>query len=204
VRALALAAAALLALAAPAAAARPSPARPSAHRAKHAAKALRFATKRARKGARVAPGWRATASLAPVVEEVAPSEVEAAPGPVDAPVEPAGDSAPEPVPAAPACDPSPWLGAIAEDAGGFRLRLTRTCVPAGVVRVQFRNTDLADHNLWAEGVAPAAAQRQVVPDTPGETTVTASAPLAAGTWRLYCSLPGHETMSRLVEVTPAS
>ncbi|MDQ3739449.1 MAG: hypothetical protein M3389_00770, partial [Actinomycetota bacterium] len=118
-----------------------------------------------------------------------------------APVTPAATAPPAPtVP----CDPSPWLGVIAEDVGGFRFRLTRTCVPAGTVVFQFRNRDLSDHNLWAEGVAPAAAERRIVADTPGETVEEASAQLTAGTWRLYCSLPGHEAMSRLVDVTPSS
>ncbi|HEX2085376.1 MAG TPA: hypothetical protein VHF89_06815, partial [Solirubrobacteraceae bacterium] len=136
--------------------------------------------------------------------------------PLDAPVQPAGAGlpaaqqpgavAPPTAPAAAAvqlCDPSPWLGVIAEDAGGFRFRLTRTCVPSGTVLFQFRNNDLADHNLWAEGVDPAAPPRRVVEDTPGETVVRASATLPAGRWRLYCSFAGHEAMSRLVDVTPA-
>ena len=102
-----------------------------------------------------------------------------------------------------ACDPSPWVGAIAEDVDGFRLRLTRTCVPEGTVLFQFRNEDLAFHNLWAEGTEPVRAAREVVGDTPGETMVTASEQMAAGEWRLYCSLPGHEAMTRPVTVTPA-
>lgn len=171
------------------------------------AKRPRFAAKRgsaAKK--RATTGWRATPRVVTVV---------AAPRPVDAPVTPAGDvvaeqpapsPAPSPTPlppAVPPCDPSPWLGVTAEDVGGFRFRLSRTCVPAGTVLFQFRNLDLADHNLWAEGVEPVAAPRRVVADTPGETTVTGSAPLAAGRWRLYCSFDGHEAMSRLVDVTPA-
>jgi len=55
-------------------------------------------------------------------------------GPVAAPEAPAAAA---PTPAAPACDlTSPWLGVVAEDAGGaLRLRLSRTCVPAGCVLV---------------------------------------------------------------------
>jgi hypothetical protein len=108
---------------------------------------------------------------------------------------------PAPPPAAPACDPSPWLGVTAEDADGFRFRLTRTCVPAGRVLFQFRNADLATHNLWAEGVAPAAPARRLVDDLEGETSATAAADLTPGQWRLYCSLPGHEAMSRTVSAT---
>jgi hypothetical protein len=241
-RTLAVAAAASLLAAAPAAA---------------EAKPLRFAAKcgvkkkkrSACRAAARAKGWRAApapaAPLGPArpldpahpLDPAAPVQVAAAgqeaPGAATPP--PDGGEAP----AAPLCDPSPWLGAIAEDVGGFRLRLTRTCVPAGTILFQFRNNDLAFHNIWAEGSAPvgraegsdpvgraegsdpvgraegsdparraegsdpARPPRQVVEDTPGETTVTRSAQLTAGRWRLYCSLPGHEAMSRLVDVTPA-
>ena len=186
------------------------------------AKPLRFAPKRAapaclakkkqrpacRRATARRPGWRAATpavALVPVVPASvdAPAEADAVDAPAAPAEPPAPAPAPAPVPPAPACDPSPWLGVIAEDAGGFRLRLTRTCVPAGTVLFQFRNNDLADHNLWAEGVEPAAAARQVVDATPGETVATASAQLTAGRWRLYCSFDGHEAMSRLVDVTPA-
>jgi hypothetical protein len=122
-----------------------------------------------------------------------------APAPSGEPTAPPSDAPPP----APACDSSPWLGVTAEDVDGFRLRLSRKCVPAGTVLFQFRNTDASEHNLFAEGVAPAAPSRRVVEDTEGETTVVASADLTAGQWRLYCSFPGHEAMSRLVDVTPA-
>jgi hypothetical protein len=71
------------------------------------------------------------------------------------------------------------------------------------VLLQFRNDDLAVHNLWAQGVAPVAAPREVVPPTGGETMVTAAAKLEPGTWRLFCSFEGHEAMTRLVQVTPS-
>jgi hypothetical protein len=192
-----------------------APVRSQAERGRGKAEPVRFATKRkAPKAASASEArrWRPAARVAaPAGTLPAPQ----APAAADAPVAPAGEAAPvEPVapadrpppppPALPACDPSPWLGVIAEDSDGFRFRLTRTCVPAGTVLFQFRNRDLADHNLWAEGVAPAAPKRQVVGDTPGETTTEASAKLGAGTWRLYCSFEGHEAMSRLVEVTPRS
>jgi plastocyanin len=191
------------------------PARSKAQRGRGKAAPVRFAAKRkAPKAASAAQvrGWRPAAGVAAPAGTLPPPQ---APAAADAPVAPAGEAAPvEPVappdrpppppPALPACDPSPWLGVIAEDSDGFRFRLTRTCVPAGTVLFQFRNRDLADHNLWAEGVAPAAPKRQVVGDTPGETSTEASAKLSAGTWRLYCSFEGHEAMSRLVEVTPRS
>ena len=175
-------------------------------------KPLRFAAKCAKKRsacrtATHARGWRSAPVARPVPAPVVPAAVTPVPPVEEAPpvASPAPPVAPTPAPpaAAPLCDPSPWLGAIAEDVGGFRLRLTRTCVPAGTVLFQFRNDDLAVHNLWAEGTDPARPARQVVEDTPGETMVTRSAQLTAGEWRLYCSLPGHEAMKRLVDVTPA-
>jgi hypothetical protein len=202
-RVVAIAAAASLLAAAPAAVeAKPKPVR---FAAKCTAKTKRAPCRTSRR----AKGWRpargpvaSRPAPAPFVEQievapVAPAGTVAA-APADGPAPPG-----EPPPPAPLCDPSPWLGAIAEDVDGFRLRLTRTCVPEGTVLFQFRNNDLAFHNLWAEGTDPSRAKRQVVADTPGETVVTASAQLAAGEWRLYCSLPGHEAMTRLVDVTPA-
>ena len=181
---------------------------------KRAACAAKTTKKHRRACRRRARGWSARWMAPPL--EPAPLP---APEPLSAPAAeggpagegvPTGDTpsfaappAPAEEPPEPLCDPSPWLGAIAEDVDGFRLRLTRTCVPEGTVLFQFRNEDLAFHNLWAEGTQPARAAREVVGDTPGETMVTASETLAAGEWRLYCSLPGHEAMTRPVTVTPA-
>ncbi|HEV3001010.1 MAG TPA: hypothetical protein VGW75_09760 [Solirubrobacteraceae bacterium] len=196
-----------------AASAEPTAAAASATRRRAARTAVRWAAKRraavAKRASRrtAGRGWRAIpgAVAAPLaVPLAAPAPEPPAPSPDAAATAPEPAPAPPPeAPAAPLCDPSPWLGAVAEDVGGFRLRLTRTCVPAGTVLFQFRNTDLSSHNLWAEGVAPAAPPREIVRTTPGETAVRADAPLTAGRWRLYCSLPGHEAMSRLVDVTPA-
>ena len=202
-RTLALLLVASLLAAAPAAAAKRVAVTP-----KRAAMAKKTAKKAAK---RVARGWRArTPKVVVVAPAAAPAPNAAAPSPpvpVDAPAPPTDGpatptpAAPPPPPPVPACDPSPWLGAIADDVGGFRLRLTRTCVPAGRVLVQFRNEDLAVHNLWAEGVTPAAAAREIVAEARGETMVTAAATLQAGTWRLFCSFEGHEAMSRLVDVS---
>ena len=197
-------AAALLVAAAPADAARSGKKRPPAW----ASSAAKHARSKQREGA---PGWRAaprkslvTVMLAPPSSPDAATPVEPAGAPAEWPAPAAPPAPPPSTPPAPACDPSPWLGAIAEDVGGFRLRLTRTCVPAGTVLVQLRNNDLADHNLWAEGVAPVRAPRQLIGRTEGETIADASTTLAEGRWRLYCSFEGHESMSRTLDVTSAS
>lgn len=132
---------------------------------------------------------------APVTTPVGPD----ATTPVTAP-EPAAAPVAETAPAAPACDPSPWIKATAEDAGGaFRLRLSRDCVPAGRVLFSFVNTDAQPHNVWIAGVSPAAPAQQVIADSDGGAT--GSADMAAGTWRVYCSITGHEAMTKTISVT---
>jgi hypothetical protein len=132
----------------------------------------------------------------------APDVVPAAP--------PASTSAP--VAAAPAAaaappvfvcpDDSPWVGATAEDVGGvFRLRLTRSCVRAGTVMFDVRNRDLQPHDLWVR--ATGAAPRRVVAEVDPEQGAQGSAPLTAGEWTLFCSIDGHESMTRALTVTPA-
>jgi plastocyanin len=124
------------------------------------------------------------------------------------PVSPSPSGAPAPAPGAPApapscADRSPWLGVTAEDRNGvFRLAVSRTCVPAGQVLVQFINADLSEHNLYAEGTSPKRTRRVVVGDTPGETEAdTAKIDLTEGTWRLLCAIDGHESMTRTLSVT---
>jgi hypothetical protein len=219
-RAVALAAAAgLLAAAGPLAAPLPSASTAEAKPLRFAAASKRApcaaAKKKKSKTCRVRPtrrGWTARGPLAPsppLPTVTGPHDAAPPAEAAEAPVVPAGAPAeegvapPPPPPPAPACDPSPWVGVTAEDVNGFRLRLSRLCVPEGTVLFQFRNNDIAFHNVYAEGTDPVRASRQVVGDTPGETVVTASEQLAAGEWRLYCSLPGHEAMSRPLDVTPA-
>ena len=146
-----------------------------------------------------------------VKRTVAPAAAPAigAPGLVPA-ADPAGDGVPATVPGegaavaggvAPAtCVPaaSPWLGATAEDVGGVRLRLSRTCVPAGTVLVQLRNVDEQPHNLYAEGIAPAAPPREVVGDIDAHVDAQGSVVLAKGSWRFFCAIPGHEAMAATV------
>lgn len=130
----------------------------------------------------------------------AAGHVAAAPAAGSAPPPAAAPATPAAPAAAPACDPSPWLGAIAEDVGGFRLRLTRSCVPAGRVLVNFVNRDLQPHNLYAEGIAPQAAPRRILGDVDGESQADAAVQLAAGEWRIYCAIAGHEAMTKRLQV----
>lgn len=217
-RALALAIVAALAAtpaAAPAKSAGPAKSYPSAAAKKRAAArsaCLRRAKTRKARQKCVAAAARKPVANQPVVEAPAPKKPATAPvvappfapGPVSPPlIAPApADPVLPPVAAAPACDPSPWLLATADDAGGvFRLRLSRSCVPAGKVLLNYVNRDAQPHNLWVEGVSPRAPARQVIGDVDGPGSGTGSVTLEAGTWRIFCAVEGHEVMTKNIEVT---
>ena len=107
-------------------------------------------------------------------------------------------------PADPTCAPSRHLGATAEDADGFRLRLTRTCVPAGEVTVNWQNTDASEHDLWARPLAGTGGtvQQIIAATLTTELPVFADVTLTPGRWELFCSLAGHGAMRAAVTVTP--
>jgi len=102
----------------------------------------------------------------------------------------------------PDCGTSPWVAYTAEDVDGvFRFNGKRTCAPGPEVLFQVNNRDAQDHNLYAEGVSPAAARRAIFAKVePGEVA-EGSATLAAGEWRLLCTIEGHESMTRTLTVT---
>ncbi len=121
-----------------------------------------------------------------------------APGPQGgAPAGPAGG------PSGPGTKPPPpvvsTLGATGYDIDGFVLRLTRSSVPAGNLTVFFRNNDVSDHDLWIEG--PGVRER--ISDPVGEGGgASRTLPVTPGAWRLFCSLPEHDAMTRPLTVTP--
>jgi hypothetical protein len=136
-----------------------------------------------------------------------PAPVVAAPVPVVPPVPVVAPGLPggpvTPGAPAPACVPDATdrlLGTARDLNGRFVLGLSRLCLRSGRTIVQLRNDDLQDHNLWLEGISTAAAARAVIATAEPGTTAEAEMSLTAGTWRLYCSLPGHENMSRTVTV----
>lgn len=137
----------------------------------------------------------ATPTFTPAVQPAWPTA--AAPGAPAAPQQTAA-------PADPTCGPSRYLGAIAEDADGFRLRLSRTCVPSGELTVNWQNTDSSEHDLWATplGGAAGSVQQIVTASLTTETPIFGSATLTSGRWQLFCSLAGHEAMRAAVTVTP--
>ena len=91
------------------------------------------------------------------------------------------------------------LGVDAFDLGGFALRLTRVSIPAGTLTIYYRNRDSSEHNLWIDG--PGVAAPVLVSGEVGENgTATKRVVVSAGTWSLYCSLPGHESMRAAITV----
>jgi len=91
------------------------------------------------------------------------------------------------------------LGVDAFDLGSFVLRLTRQAIPAGTLTIYFRNRDVSDHNLWIEGPG-VDAPLQVSGDVGENGTATTKLAVGAGSWRLFCALPGHEAMSATLAV----
>ena len=152
------------------------------HESKRARAARRACVARRRRAARKA----AAAAARPFVAVPAPA--------VGAPVVvPAAPETPAPAPAASA------LGVDAFDLGGFVLRLTRVSIPAGTLTIYYRNRDSSEHNLWIEG--PGGDAPVLVSGEVGENgTATKRVAVSAGTWSLYCSLPGHEAMRAAISV----
>jgi len=86
------------------------------------------------------------------------------------------------------------LGVEARDIGGFVLRLTRTAVPDGNLTIFFRNFDAGKHNLWIQ--APANASVQISEDVGEGAGAAKTVAVTPGSWRLYCSIEGHSSMTR--------
>jgi hypothetical protein len=129
-----------------------------------------------------------------------------------APAAPATPAKATPAPSAPAApapfvceDDSPWLGAVAKEAGaaGAAITLSRTCIRAGKVLVRYQNTDQQPHNLYVRPLGGAGSPRKVVDEIDGATQRDGSVDLTAGQWRFFCTIPGHEMMTRDLDVTPS-
>jgi plastocyanin len=105
---------------------------------------------------------------------------------------PAGGGSPSPTktPAAPAGPVH--LQVTAEDTDGYHFILSRASVPAGPVVIEFVNHGQDEHNLHAvepaEGAEAGGLKENVQPGAHTELTLN----LHAGSYTLFCSLPGHE------------
>jgi hypothetical protein len=176
--------------------------------------ARRSAAKRCPKAKRTTTSARTTGPApqgAPPVPGLAPAPLSPTTlGPSPSPAVPAAtpgtDQVPQSPPAATTqpnpCGDSPWVGYTATDLDGvFRFTGKRTCVPGPTVSFQLRNVDAQEHNLYAEGTAPAAPKRAIIASVAPEETKEATTTLSKGEWRLFCDIRGHETMSRTLTVT---
>ena len=146
--------------------------------ARRTSKPHRAAKRHAPPTPRIRPG-----AAAPFV--AAPLPVAVDPG---APAAPAADpTGPPTPPSAPAAPLPHTLGVSAKE---FTLTLTRTLVGDRAVTIELRNTGEDGHDLHVDtlGGTPVAAWDELAADAPA---VAKTVTLAAGTYRLYCSLPGH-------------
>jgi plastocyanin len=80
----------------------------------------------------------------------------------------------------------------AEDSNGYHFILSRPSVPAGTVVIEFVNHGQDEHNLHAveptEGAEAGGLKENVQPGAHTDLTLN----LHAGSYTLFCSLPGHE------------
>ena len=173
-----------------------SRARAKCRRARHEAAYRR--TKRRGRALLTPPPTAAPGRRTPPRRAAPPGATTTTPDPAPLPVpapETDTDAAPPPVTPPPGVPST--VGAQAYDFGSFVLRLTRTSVPAGNLTIYFHNYDIAEHNLWIEPPAATGRPAQIVSEAVGEHGgATKTVPVTVGTWRLYCSLTGHESMTR--------
>jgi plastocyanin len=106
-----------------------------------------------------------------------------------------------PVAEAPAAPAGPaHVQVTAEDTGAFRFILSRSSVPAGPVAIEFVNHGQDEHNL---NVQP--GEESLVgslPNTaPGAHPSLPTLDLHAGSYTLFCSLPGHEAKGMKATLT---
>jgi hypothetical protein len=107
--------------------------------------------------------------------------------------------APPAPPVAPCAEPASAVGVTAYDEGGFGLLLSRPCVSAGEVDVNFTNDDAGDHNLFlrpGDGSVPGEPVHRI-PATepyivPPDGHASGEFDLTPGRWYLWCDLPLHE------------
>jgi plastocyanin len=111
-----------------------------------------------------------------------------------------GGTPPTETPAAPA-GPA-HVQVTAEDSNGYHFILSRTSVPAGPVVIEFVNHGQDEHNLHAveqpaETSEAGGLKENVKPDAHTDLTLN----LHAGSYTLFCSLPGHEAKGMKATLT---
>jgi Copper binding proteins, plastocyanin/azurin family len=104
----------------------------------------------------------------------------------------------------PTSDPAPaTLTRLQTTAREWSLTLSRPAIAAGALSLQLVNAGEDAHDLHVRPSAGGADLLSASSTAPGATT-TVSGSLPAGTYTLYCSLPGHEAagMHATLTVTP--
>lgn len=87
----------------------------------------------------------------------------------------------------------------ASEENGYRFTLSQATVPAGEVVFQFVNHGQDPHNLHvAPGEGPEAG---AVPNAPAGQHEELKVVLRAGSYTLFCSLPGHEAKGMKATLT---
>ena len=116
------------------------------------------------------------------------------------PSSPGADPPPPPPPPPPREDPR-YLQVVARDSGSvWALQPSRSTLLSGSVSVEFNNRfaeDPHDLKLRHDGTTFA------FPTVGSGDARTESHVLAAGSWKLWCSLPGHEAKGMVAYVTVA-
>jgi plastocyanin len=111
----------------------------------------------------------------------------------------AGGGAPAETPATPAGPVH--VQVTAEDSNGYHFILSRTSVPAGQVVIEFVNHGQDEHNIHAvepsEGAEAGGLKENVQPGAHTDLTLH----LHAGSYTLFCSLPGHEAKGMKATLT---
>jgi hypothetical protein len=120
------------------------------------------------------------------------------PGGDGTPVKP-GAPPPPPPPPPPPDDPR-YVQVVARDSDPdqWELQLSRTTLLSGSVEVEFNNRFAEDpHDLWIRRGTTTYKFEQV---ENGEAA-TKHVALTAGTWKLWCNIPGHEQQGMVAQVT---
>jgi hypothetical protein len=120
------------------------------------------------------------------------------PGGDGTPVKP-GAPPPPPPPPPPSDDPR-YVQVVARDSDPdqWELQLSRTTLLSGSVEVEFNNRFAEDpHDLWIRRGTTTYKFDQV---ENGEAA-TKHVALTAGTWKLWCNIPGHEQQGMVAQVT---
>lgn len=142
-------------------------------------------------------------SQSPVAPPSAPSASATTTPPAGPGTVPFADAAPGPEPAAGGAGPalpSPpaRLQVTARD---FSLALSRTSVPAGALIAELVNRGDDPHDLHMRPAAGGADVLALAETAPGDVLGSAPTAIAAGSYTLYCSLPGHEQGGMRVALT---